>query len=48
LGIYAQSQSFSSLDHHNDHRVYPLLKSDQLASEIISETFAIPKESLIY
>jgi tetratricopeptide (TPR) repeat protein len=48
LGIYAQSQLFSSLDHHNDDRVYPLLKSDQLASEIISETFAIPKESLIY
>ncbi|MFM7363141.1 MAG: tetratricopeptide repeat protein [Cuspidothrix sp.] len=48
LGIDAQYQSFSSLDNHHGYPVYPFLSSNQLASEIISETFAISQESLSY
>jgi hypothetical protein len=50
MGVYLQSQSSS-----NGHQDYPLLKSDsearyrnQLASEIISETFAISQDFLSY
>ncbi|WP_371416770.1 tetratricopeptide repeat protein [Dolichospermum sp. UHCC 0259] len=48
MGIYLQSQSFSNGHQYHGHQDYPLLKSDQLASEIIGETFAISKDFLSY
>lgn len=48
MGIYSQSQSSSNGHQYHGHQEYPLLKSDQLASEIISETFAISQDFLSY
>ena len=55
MGVYLQSQSSSNGHQSHDHQDYPLLKSDsearpsnQLASEIISETFAISQDFLSY
>ncbi len=55
IGISLQFKSFLSSHQDNHSRVYPLLKSDsealsrnQLASEIISETFAISIDFLTY
>jgi len=48
MGIYLQSQSFSNGHQHHGLPAYPLLKSDKLASEIISETLAISQDFLSY
>ncbi|MTJ07304.1 tetratricopeptide repeat protein [Anabaena sp. UHCC 0204] len=48
IGISLQSQSFSSWHQNNGSKTYPQLKFDQLASEIVSETFAISKDFLSY
>ncbi len=48
MGLSLQSQSFSNGRKHHSNQDYPLLKSDKLASEIVSETFAISKDCLSY
>ena len=48
MGIDLQSQSFSPSNQNNSSKVYPLLKFDELAEEIVSETFAISKDFLSY
>ena len=55
MGLSLQSQSFSNGHKHHSNQDYPLLKFDsealfmnQLASEIVSETFAISKDCLGY
>jgi tetratricopeptide (TPR) repeat protein len=48
IGMSSESHSFTNGYQHNGSKVYPLLKSDQLASEIVSETFAIAKDFLSY
>lgn len=48
MGISLQYQSFSNGHQHHSNQDYPLLKSDQLASEIISKTFAISQDFLSY
>ena len=48
MGISLQHQSFSNGHQHHSNQDYPLLKSDQLASEIISKTFAISQDFLSY
>jgi hypothetical protein len=48
MGLSLQSQSFSNGHKHHSNQDYPLLKSDKLASEIVSETFAISQDCLSY
>jgi tetratricopeptide (TPR) repeat protein len=47
-GISLQSQSFSNGYQHHSNHDYAVLKSDKLASEIVSETFEILPDFLTY